>query len=246
MIIGQGIFYRECLTFLSKIIKSENLYFATSSQKIEFTESESLSNSANLKMLFKEEGETEHTFQRRIQSVIEGEKITYLLSIQYPRKVGLDLLDSVNGMAFNLHLAPLPQFKGWNAAAHIILQDFPYFGPTLHWMSSEIDDGDLCSFAYRDVTQDLTSMHILRQSRVLGLGLLRDLVNNLLEEVIPKRIPQVGISQFYEKRDLENFRVVTLEDPPEKIIKTLRAFSVEGFPSAILQLTPQVKINIKL
>ena len=66
-----------------------------------------------------------------------------LFSVQYHLILTQEHIDCAREMAFNLHLAPLPAYRGCNQFSFAILYEDSEFGVTLHKMYSGIDSGDI-------------------------------------------------------------------------------------------------------
>lgn len=236
LVMGSGAYFESYIGDLSSNQKS-NVCFASNDK--------ALNCSLKPKLYLRNGLESETDFQSRLLEIIDKERITHLLSIQYPRKISREIIDSVNSQAFNLHLAPLPEFKGWNGSAHAILEGFPYYGPTLHWMTQGIDDGDICFSSYAPIQAADSSYTILKNSRERGRELVIQLLEYLLKRLKIPRHPQLTEGTFYSKHDIESFRVVREVDDEELILRTARAFSVPGYPPALLEIRTGEFIEIQ-
>lgn len=80
----------------------------------------------------------------------------------------------------NLHLAPLPEYRGRYSAAHAINEGAMTFGVTLHYVDEGIDTGpiiaeDRFAFSTRDVE------YLKDAARLVGMRLLRSWLPGLLE-----------------------------------------------------------------
>ena len=240
--MGSGKYFES---YIDELIEKcgSNVFFATNSKD---SIPKHLENHKSRSQFFvRFEKENEANFQSRLLESIITYRITHILSIQYPRRISSKIIDCVNGQAFNLHLAPLPEFKGWNGAAHAILEDFPYYGPTLHWMTSGIDDGDICFTSYAPIQTNDTSYTILQGSRVRGRDLVTQLLNRFFENLEIPKVSQLTKGKFYVKNEIESFRIVQEVDDLELISRTARAFSVPGFPPALLEIKTGEFIEIK-
>ncbi len=177
----------------------------------------------------------------------DSSRFDCLISFQFPFKVPDFVLSYFNGLAWNLHTAPLPEFGGWNGSSHAIIEEFCHFGPTLHVMNDVIDGGQIVSTSYFELEGNETSFEISEESKRRGiflvLELVRKLINNLDIELEPKGSIDL---RFYQKRDLEQFRYVSLQDGSKRISKIARAFSHPNHSGAVLDLGNGVKLEIRI
>jgi methionyl-tRNA formyltransferase len=170
-----------------------------------------------------------------------------LVSFQFPFKIPQSILNSMQRGAWNLHTAPLPEFGGWNGSAHAIIEDFKYFGPTLHVMTNVIDGGSCIDTDYFELTGSETSYEILIESKLRGMQLVHKLLDNLVFEIKPpKFVLRPGELRFFNKNEIEKFRIVKINEGPRRISQIARAFSHPDFPSAKLDLGNGRLVEIRI
>lgn len=108
---------------------------------------------------------------------------SHLISIQYDRKISQEVLDKVNGEAYNLHLAPLPQYQGWHGASHAILNGDSFFAATAHKMTAEFDFGAIVSQPTFPISSMQTVGEVYLESEKAGLLAFSDLVDSIYSQV---------------------------------------------------------------
>jgi methionyl-tRNA formyltransferase len=132
--------------------------------------------------------------------VVEND-ISYLLSVQYNKIIAQEVLDSVYIASYNLHLAPLPQYRGWHSASHSILNGDSIFGSTIHLINSLVDDGEIYlakTFEYKDESAG----ELYLKSELVGEQIFCELLRDLKRGKIVKHSPQVGQKRRYRHKDL--------------------------------------------
>ncbi|MBK8684503.1 MAG: hypothetical protein IPN26_05660 [Bacteroidetes bacterium] len=67
----------------------------------------------------------------------------FLISVQYHQILNERHIQKARTLAINLHMAPLPEYRGCNQFSFAILDQYPEFGTTLHVMDERIDHGDI-------------------------------------------------------------------------------------------------------
>lgn len=66
-----------------------------------------------------------------------------IYSVQYHQILKQHHIERAAQIAVNLHMAPLPEYRGSNQFTYAILEDRESFGTTLHQMDERIDHGDI-------------------------------------------------------------------------------------------------------
>jgi methionyl-tRNA formyltransferase len=169
-----------------------------------------------------------------------------LVSFQFPFRVPIKVLSYFKESAWNLHTAPLPEFGGWNGSSHAIIEEFGYFGPTLHAMTEIIDGGPVIQSDYFRLIGTDTSYAISEESKKRGISLVITLLDDFVNgrEINVTEKSQAN-RKFYSKSELEKYRIVSWKEGPQTISKIARAFSHPNFPGAILDLGQGQRVEIK-
>src|SRR4051812_15436478 len=66
-----------------------------------------------------------------------------LYSVQYHEIIKQQHIDKATQLAANLHMAPLPEYRGANQFSFAILDQKTEFGATIHKIDTRIDHGDV-------------------------------------------------------------------------------------------------------
>jgi len=78
-----------------------------------------------------------------LDSIVEMSDIDYLISVQYHLILKKQHIDVARKLAINLHLAPLPEYRGCNQFSFAIAHGDTEFGTTLHKLEEGIDSGPI-------------------------------------------------------------------------------------------------------
>lgn len=70
-------------------------------------------------------------------------EVDVLFSVQYERILTSFELSKASELNVNLHMAPLPEYRGCNQFSWALLDGAEEFGTTLHVMNERIDNGDI-------------------------------------------------------------------------------------------------------
>ncbi len=80
----------------------------------------------------------------------------------------------------NLHLAPLPEYRGRYSATHALLAGERRFGVTLHYVDAGIDTGPVIARRDFPIASDETMTSLRAKAVVTGLRLYADVLPRLL------------------------------------------------------------------
>ena len=172
----------------------------------------------------------------RLSTLIAETQADVLISVQHNWIVSSSVLDAVGGRGFNLHLAPLPDYKGYNAFSHAILNGATTFGVSLHWMAEAADAGDMAYSRMFPLNGRETSRQIYEIAFQAGLACFDALLVDLCEGRDIPRTPLVGEGSFYGRASLNDLREVSLNADPETIARRARAFAFEPFEPAYFKV----------
>jgi methionyl-tRNA formyltransferase len=70
-------------------------------------------------------------------------KVDIIISVQYDKILKKQHIVRAKQIAINLHLAPLPEYRGCNQFSFAILNNDKIFGTTLHKLEEGIDSGPI-------------------------------------------------------------------------------------------------------
>ena len=143
----------------------------------------------------------------------------FLLSVQHPWILSRTLIEA--GPALNLHLGPLPEYRGFFGPTHAILEGATTYGATLHWLAPEVDSGDIALEARFPIEPLDTALSLYNRAEIAGSALVTDLVHRLAAvEAIPRRKQAAG-GRAYGRLSLDNLREIR---PGDDVDRKARAF----------------------
>lgn len=169
-----------------------------------------------------------------ILECIATHQVDCLLSVQHGWILPEPVIEAVGGRAFNLHLSPLPDYKGWHGPSHAILDEREMFGVSLHWLTREVDAGEMAYYADVPIRPDDTAHSLYGRCEEAGLALFTELVKTLKNGKTPPRFRREGEARFYGPQDLEKHKAVTLPTDPEQVARVARACYFPPFEPAYI------------
>jgi methionyl-tRNA formyltransferase len=155
------------------------------------------------------------------------------ISLLFDRLLPRETIEAPPRGFVNIHLAPLPRFRGANGVLHAIRlarhDDCWTFGVSMHYIDAGIDTGPLIDQIEVPIFDDdtATALHARASEQVYPL-----FVRNIHRLIAaPTRVPaseQVGPGYTFRKRDVEH--QVDLTADPDAIYDSIRALTFPGRP----------------
>lgn len=168
-----------------------------------------------------------------LQSVADIPECDILYSVQYHEILKQPTIDKAAKIAVNLHMAPLPEYRGCNQFSMAIIDGKKEFGTTIHRIDTRIDHGDIL-FQKRFPVPDNCWVNEL-------YDLTEDASFALFTETLPAIIagtytmtPQADLVETYGtslhlRREIAALKQIDLSWDAEKIDRYIRATSMPGF-----------------
>ncbi|RLM83633.1 hypothetical protein D3D02_17255 [Halobellus sp. Atlit-38R] len=178
--------------------------------------------------------------------------LDYLISTLYFNVLSSDLLEHANKGGLNLHQAELPRYRGSNTFSHAIMNaredDYWKYGTTFHFMTEEVDAGDIIARNFVDITEEDTAKSLYEKTEQASIELFEEMIPHIISgEVHEMRTPQKNFESkeyFYSKNSLDGEKEILLDelcDPDQKvqIYDKIRALDFPPFEPAYTYLNDQ-------
>lgn len=156
-----------------------------------------------------------------------------LYSVQYHEILKASDIAHAKKLAVNLHMAPLPEYRGCNQFSFAIVDGKKEFGTTIHLMDPRIDHGDVLFEKRFPVPDDFWVNDLYKRTESATLVLFKETLKDLLEGNF-KAIPQAELaakrsSSIHYRKDIDALKKIDLDWPADKIQRHIRATSMPGF-----------------
>ncbi len=158
--------------------------------------------------------------------------LDYIIGIHFPYIVPKVVLDIPRLGFLNLHPAYLPFNKGWHTPSWGILENTP-IGATLHYMSEELDQGDLIHQKRCNIHPEDTAHSLYARLKALELETFAEALPWLVS-LKPPRKPQEGQGTKHIQKDLKAVQEIKLADALtwEKALDQLRGLTTNQVEEA--------------
>lgn len=179
-------------------------------------------------------------------NILENCNVDYIFGIHYPFIINKKLLNIPNIGFLNLHPAYLPYNKGWHTPSWAIIENSPY-GATLHFMSEELDNGDIIHQKQINIEVEDTANSLYKKVLDLEFEVFKEALPELMS-LSPKRIKQKEKGTSHVKNDLGRIRHIDLdkETKPMEIINKIRALTTNNVNESAYFEIEGKKYNIQI
>ena len=168
-----------------------------------------------------------------IDEILNLEKFDYIVSVQYHKILKKQHIDCAKELAINLHMAPLPDFRGCNQFSYAIINNATEFGTTLHVINERIDDGDILAELRFPIPDGCFVTELYDITLKKSIELFEQNIMKIFNGEC-KRVPQ---SDLVEERgtmlgyrsDINKLKHIDLSWDKAKIEAHIRAVSMPGF-----------------
>lgn len=162
--------------------------------------------------------------------------IDAVFSFLFWKRIRQPLIDLGAAGCLNFHPAPLPDMRGLGGYNVAILEDWPEWGVSAHFVDAEFDTGDVVRvdrFPIDRTRETALSLDFRSQRKLL------DLFRWTADEVAAGReLPRTAQAdgRYVTREEFEGLRRVRLDDPPDLTARRIRAFWYPPHDGATLEL----------
>lgn len=156
-----------------------------------------------------------------------------LYSVQYHQILKQQHIDKAKTIALNLHMAPLPEYRGANQFSFAILEDKEEFGTTIHQVDSRIDHGAILFQRRFPIPDNCWVNELYELTYEHSLKLFKSTLANIMAgqyDLVPQQVLEAkyGTSLHY-KNEISTLKQIDLDWESDKIQKHIRATYMPGF-----------------
>lgn len=161
----------------------------------------------------------------------------YIIGIHFPYLISKEILEIPKKGFLNLHPAFLPYNRGWHTPSWAIEENTP-IGATLHFMSEELDMGDIIAQKQVDILPHHTANELYQEVKRAELELFEECADDLISGKELNRMvqdPKAGTDHV--KKDLYEYEKRRIKfgknTDPEDLLRSLRAFTTSDVKEAM-------------
>lgn len=155
------------------------------------------------------------------------------ISLMFDRVLAPAIVDRPRKGFVNIHLGPLPRFRGVNSVMHAIRlarrDNHWKFGVTIHYIQHKVDTGPIIELAECPILPDDTAGDLHARACALVPPLFQRHIHRLVDsDARLPSVPQQGVSYFFKKGPIDH--AVDLSLPPDEVHDLVRALTFPGKP----------------
>jgi methionyl-tRNA formyltransferase len=155
-----------------------------------------------------------------------------LYSIQYHEILNKEHLQKAK-LALNLHMAPLPEYRGCNQFSFAILDNAKVFGTTIHKIDTKIDHGDIAFEKRFSIPPNCWVDHLYKLTYEASIELFKESIDNILNDKIIFT-PQENLvakrgTQLHFRKEINDIKIIDKNWSEDKINRHVRATLMPGF-----------------
>jgi len=157
----------------------------------------------------------------------------FLISVQYHEILKAHDIAKAKILAINLHMAPLPEYRGCNQFSFAILDDKKEFGTTIHQMDARIDHGDIIAEKRFPIPTNCWVNDLYDLTYKASLTLFQENIANILSNQFSTK-PQKDFenersTSIHYRNEISDIKRIDLSWDKAKVERHIRATYMPGF-----------------
>jgi methionyl-tRNA formyltransferase len=175
-----------------------------------------------------------------LQSLDDIPAVDILYSVQYHQILSAATIGKAK-RAYNLHMAPLPEYRGCNQFSFAIADGAKEFGTTIHAMDAKIDHGDIAFETRFALPETIWISELYAQTEAASLALFKTsldkIINNQITYTSQNSLIATRGTSIHYRKDIQQLKQIDLNWDAAKIDRHIRAAYMPGFepPFTMLQ-----------
>lgn len=167
-------------------------------------------------------------------SLVELEDADFLVSVQHHEILKKQHIAKARELAVNLHMAPLPEYRGCNQFSFAIVNGDAEFGTTIHRLEEGIDSGDIICERRFPIPENCFVSELYELTKQHSIEMFRAEVGQIICGRAAFTPQQSLLGQrecsYHFRKDIEQLKEIDLAWPRERIERHIRATLMPGFP----------------
>lgn len=161
------------------------------------------------------------------------ERVDIAVSIQYHLILRRPHLAKARQATLNLHMAPLPEYRGCNQFSFAIINEEKTFGTTFHLMEEGIDSGDIVCERRFHIPEGCWVKELYDPTEHHSSGMFQEFLPRLIAKEYTLMSQDLLRTErdmpSYKRKDVEAVKNIDLNWSQEQIKKHIRATSMPGY-----------------
>jgi len=166
--------------------------------------------------------------------------IDITISVQFDKILKVEHINKAKEVSINLHMAPLPEFRGCNQFSHAILQNRSIFGTTIHIIDEGIDSGPILFEERFDIPADVWVEDLYNLTFQKSIELFERSLKSIVDlDFTP--VPQEKLiadrgSEIHYRNEIEQLKCLDLASSEMQLERQIRATYMPGFSPPFFEI----------
>lgn len=167
----------------------------------------------------------------------------FIFSVQYHKILKREILNLPKYEAINLHMAPLPDYRGCNQFTFAIINKEKEFGTTLHIMDEGVDSGDILYEKRFGIDSNIVVGDLYKLTEKKSVELFEENIDNIInldyKPISQDKLIESRSLHYYERKDIYDIKELNLSWSKEKIHRYVRALDFPPFEPPYIKFNEQ-------
>lgn len=156
-----------------------------------------------------------------------------IYSVQYHELLKQEHINKAKQVALNLHMAPLPEYRGSNQFSFAIIDGKKEFGTTIHKISVGIDSGAILFQKRFPIPENCWVNTLYELTFSASVKLFQQTLKHIIEGNYQPMEQDLLINKygtnFHYRKEIAQLKIIDLKWEQEKIERYIRAVAMPGF-----------------
>jgi methionyl-tRNA formyltransferase len=154
-------------------------------------------------------------------------------SVQYHQILKTEHIGKARQIAVNLHMAPLPEYRGSNQFSYAIIDEKTEFGTTIHQIDERIDHGDILFQKRFPIPENCWVNDLYQLTFDASVRLFKQTLQHIVEgkytTISQQSLVHKYGSSLHFRNEIADLKQINLDWDKEKIERHIRATYMPGF-----------------
>lgn len=168
-----------------------------------------------------------------LEKLTQIDDIDIMISVQYHKILNKSHINKAKDIAINLHMAPLPEYRGCNQFSYAIINDDDIFGTTIHRLENNIDGGAIICEKRFEIPDNcfVKELYDLTEKKLEKLFKenIKDIIDSDFDLTPQDELIEERGSELHYRKEIEDLKNIDLKWNEEKIERHIRGTSMPGF-----------------
>ena len=175
--------------------------------------------------------------------------VDIIISVQFHLILQKRHIEKARQIAVNLHMAPLPEYRGCNQFSFAIIDGAKEFGTTLHKLDASIDGGDMLFERRFEIKDNLFVSDLYKktftESKILFVEKIQSIIDGAATLIPQNKLPKERKRGFHLRKEMSQIKQICSDWDIEKQKRYFRATYFPPFtPPVMVSGSGSIKLNM--